>query len=57
MESPPSPGKNYLQEITQLREERKRLIELGLELVWELQSKCPSDLHKQQEKELEDMRE
>lgn len=43
-------------EISRLMAERKRLIELALELVWELQHLCKKPIHAEQEKELQALR-
>jgi len=39
-------------EVIRLTEERKRLLHVALELVWELQQLCQKDIHKEQEREL-----
>jgi len=39
-------------EIIRLTKERKYLLHLALELVWELRQLCQKDIHKDQEREL-----
>ncbi len=56
MDEPEDSGGFFLEKLKAICQERTKLIELALELVWELQTIRPSELRKQQEMDLEAMR-